>query len=107
MSDKPHQQRRRDDELEFSHDALIDTGAVAQYLRALADAFDNKTVRFSDRRGEMQLHPSGLVRFDVQAHTDGDRARVEVQFEWQEGAGDSDGELHIESKDRKKADDKA
>ena len=92
-----------DDDTEFSHEALIDTAAVAAYLKALADGFDNKSLHFSDKRGEMVLHPHGLVSFEVVSVRDGDRVSLELKFDWKEtdGApGGRNGALLIEARDK-------
>jgi amphi-Trp domain-containing protein len=103
MSDGMQRRHKDEEEVDFTHDAMIDTAAVAEYLRALADGFEAKVLRFSDRRGEMLLHPHGLVNFEVDSHRDGDRVRLEVQFEWKERESPTDernGTLHIEARER-------
>jgi amphi-Trp domain-containing protein len=92
-----------EDKGDFAHEALIDTKAVSAYLRALADGFENRTLRFSDRNGEMVLKPHGLVNFEVASQRDGDNVRMAVKFDWKE-PGESpegrNGTLHIEARER-------
>jgi amphi-Trp domain-containing protein len=91
------------EDMEFSHEAMIDTAAVATYLKALADGFDAHTLRFSDKRGEIVLRPKGLVDFEVKATRDGDRVRLEIRFDWKEheaGETGRNGALHIEAREK-------
>ncbi|MFC7028299.1 amphi-Trp domain-containing protein [Halomicroarcula sp. GCM10025324] len=88
------------EEVLFESERKMDRGAVAEYLRTLADNLDtgsDVTLRAGDQ--SVTLHPPSHVEFEVKAEregpADGDgELSIEVELEWPENP--SDDALEIE-----------
>jgi amphi-Trp domain-containing protein len=84
----------------FESERRMDRGAVAEYLRTLADSVESGsdvTLRAGDQ--SVTLHPPSEVEFEVKAEregpADGDgELSIEVELEWPENA--VEGDLSIE-----------
>jgi amphi-Trp domain-containing protein len=90
------------EETVFRFERDMETGAVAQYLRTVADHLesgDEFTLESGDE--SVTLAPPGRVEFEVEVEREtssaGGAAEIELGFEleWDEGATDS-GDLTIE-----------
>jgi amphi-Trp domain-containing protein len=71
-------------EPEVVHEALQDTDTVARYLHAIADGLASGNLRFSNEDLELQLHPRGLVAFELAVGKERGRARVRLRLTWRE-----------------------
>lgn len=80
------------DKREFEYDSLQDTQSIVKYLTALADGFEKGLLKFSDKNGELQLEPRGLVDFGVRASKKRERTKVVLTFTWKPAGEDSDNE---------------
>lgn len=89
------------EEILFESERVLERGAVADYLRSLADSLDaGSDVTLSAGDQSVTLDPPARVEFEVKAEREGPRdgngeLSIEVELEWPENATD-DGELSIE-----------
>lgn len=85
---------------EFDHDALHSPKMLADYLRALADGLEARSVTLTDENGVLLLTPSGLIRLRLRAQQKSDRVRLGVTLSWSRDASSEDdaASLRISSK---------
>lgn len=83
---------------EFKHESLQDSQTIAKYLDALKEAFNTGVLEFSDDRGRLQLQPSGLLGFEIDAKKKGGQVKVKLKFTWREDRNEHrPGPLKIQS----------
>ena len=66
----------------FEHDSLQDLSSLVDYLKAVVDGFEQGKLKVTGGEGEIELEPTGLVRFEVRASQRDDRARFSLRFTW-------------------------
>ncbi|NDY56076.1 amphi-Trp domain-containing protein [Desulfovibrio sulfodismutans] len=72
----------------FSYESLQDSQILLTYLKALVQGFESGTMRFSVKDDEIELHPTGLIHFGVEAKAKRDRMKLILKFAWREGEDD-------------------
>lgn len=72
----------------FSYESIQDSEVLLTYLKALVQGFESGTMRFSVKDDEIELHPSGLIHFAVEAKAKRDRMKLVLKFAWREGEDD-------------------
>lgn len=77
------------DDREFLHESLQDVKSIVAYLDAIREGFLNGTLNLRDDAGDIALHPSGLVRLQIDSTRKRDRVKLAVRLAWKE---DSQGE---------------
>jgi amphi-Trp domain-containing protein len=83
---------------EFKHESLQDSQTIAKYLEALKEAFRTGVLEFSDDRGRLQLQPSGLLGFEIDAKKKGGQVKIKLKFAWREDRPEQrSGALKIQS----------
>jgi amphi-Trp domain-containing protein len=66
----------------FEHESLQNRRAIVTFLAALQEGFSSGKLVLSDPEGEIELHPRGLVRFEIRALRKRDRFRLVLRFGW-------------------------
>ncbi len=69
---------------EFRHESLQDLKSIGEYLRALLEGVEAGRLDLSDDRGQLALHPSGLVGLELRAERHGSHARLVLELSWTE-----------------------
>jgi amphi-Trp domain-containing protein len=69
---------------EFKHESLQDSKSIGQYLRALIEGIEAGRVDLSDDNGEVVLHPTGLVGFELRAKRRGNHSKLQLKLTWTE-----------------------
>ena len=66
----------------FEHDSLEDVSSLVDYLQAIVDGFKSGKLNVAGGDSQIELEPSGLVRFEVRASERDDRVRFSLRFTW-------------------------
>ncbi|MDD9947606.1 MAG: amphi-Trp domain-containing protein [Myxococcales bacterium] len=66
----------------FEHDSLQDLSSLVEYLKAVVEGFEQGKLKVAGGEEEIELEPTGLVRFEVRASQREDRARLALRFTW-------------------------
>lgn len=69
---------------EFAHESLQDGKSIAAYLRALVQCLESGYLELGDERGELVLHPSGLLGLELKAQRKGSRVQLLLALSWTE-----------------------
>jgi amphi-Trp domain-containing protein len=72
----------------FSYESIQDSEILLTYLKTLVQGFESGTMRFSVKDQEIELHPSGLIHFAVEAKAKRGRMKLYLKFAWREGEDD-------------------
>jgi len=72
----------------FSYESIQDSEILLTYLKALVQGFESGSMRFSVKDEEIELHPSGLIHFAVDAKAKHGRMKLNLKFAWREGEDD-------------------
>ena len=73
---------------QFRHESIQDSRAIVRYLNALAEGFEQCTLRFRDQQGEIALETNGMIRFGVTADHKSDRYGVTIKLSWKQARTD-------------------
>ena len=82
--DKPEMKDQPATEGKFTYESVQDAKTLEQYLRALTEGFAQGRMRFSRKDLELELHPSGLIGFVVEAKAKEGRMKLNLKFSWRE-----------------------
>lgn len=72
----------------FSYESVQDAQSLVKYLQALTDGFAKGNMRFSRKDMELNLTPSGLIGFGVDAKAKDGRMKLNLKFTWRESVED-------------------
>ena len=75
------------DEREFLHESLQDAKSIISYLDAIRDGFASGALNLRDDKGDISLHPNGLVRLQIDASRKQDRVKLAIRLAWREDGG--------------------
>jgi amphi-Trp domain-containing protein len=78
----------KEQDRDFQHESLQDRESILAYLNALAEGFSSGSITFSDKDGEINLSPAGLVNLEVRANRKRDRVSLTVKLSWKDAAED-------------------
>lgn len=87
------------DEREFLHESLQDVRSIVAYLDAIREGFVSGSLNLRDEKGDIALHPNGLIRLQIDSTRKRDRVKLSIRLAWLEDAGadrSGDGSLVIE-----------
>ncbi len=82
----------------FGHESLQDRKSIEAYLKAMTDGVSKGVLSLSDNANEITLNPDGLIRFNVEVHSERNRRRLLITLDWKEedeSASDDSGILVI------------
>lgn len=68
----------------FEHESAQDARSLAEYLEALSRGFLEGRMRFSSAGTTIEMHPTGLVTFAVEAKAQKGRMKLALRFSWRE-----------------------
>ena len=68
----------------FMHESLEDTESVVRYLEALLEGLKRGRVELEQDDESFELHPQGLVNFQVKAKRKGERSKLRLKLQWKE-----------------------
>jgi len=71
---------------EFKHESIQDNQSIIGYLEALRDGFVSGNMVFATRVSDMELHPGGMIKLEVEAKKKGPHRKLALKFTWREGA---------------------
>lgn len=66
----------------FRHQSLQDGKSIRKLLEAISDGFERGELSFSDRDGEILMHPQGLLELKLTASEEDDRHRLNIRISW-------------------------
>ncbi len=72
------------DDREFRHESLQDGRSLTAYMEAIKAGFINGTLTLKDDTGEIVVHPSGLIRLQIDTTRKRDRVKMVLRLEWKE-----------------------
>ncbi|NOT02468.1 MAG: amphi-Trp domain-containing protein [Phycisphaerales bacterium] len=70
------------DEQEFTHESYQDRESIARYLTALREGLQNGKLLLASNGERFALEPATLVKFDVEARQNRERARLVLKLSW-------------------------
>jgi len=78
----------------FKHETVQDLHSILAYLDAVRDGLAQGRLVLESKGKELVLEPKGLVAFDIEAKSKGDRRKLSLHFAWKDGpvfeSGDDD-----------------
>ncbi|MEF8774873.1 MAG: amphi-Trp domain-containing protein [Haloarculaceae archaeon] len=89
------------DEVLFESERVMNASAVGSYLRTVAEKLESgDSITLAAGSEEYTVSPPSSVEFEVKAEREGPASgpgelSVEFELEWDEGAGNGDGDLSI------------
>lgn len=66
----------------FRHQSLQDSKSIQELLEAISDGIGRGELRFSDKDGEILMHPKGLLELKLTASEEESRHRLELRVSW-------------------------
>lgn len=68
----------------FRHESIQDPETIQALLKAVAKGIGKGKVKFSDERGEIVMHPEGLLDLKITGSRDDRRHRINIRITWQD-----------------------
>lgn len=66
----------------FRHQSLQDCKSIRKLLEAITSGIERGELSFSDRDGEILMHPRGLLELKLTASEEEDRHRLDIRISW-------------------------
>ncbi|KEA61837.1 hypothetical protein ADIMK_3984 [Marinobacterium lacunae] len=66
----------------FRHQSLQDSKSIQALLEAVSKGIERGELRFSDKDGEIIMHPKGLLELKLSASEEDSRHRLDIRISW-------------------------
>jgi len=68
----------------FKHESLQDGESICSYLEALCQGFRAGVLSFASEDQNLALHPTGLLKLEVEAKRKREEVKLILKFRWNE-----------------------
>ncbi|MBR9884130.1 MAG: amphi-Trp domain-containing protein [Oceanospirillales bacterium] len=66
----------------FRHQSLQDSKSIQALLEAVSKGIERGELSFSDKDGEIIMHPKGLLELKLSASEEDSRHRLDIRISW-------------------------
>jgi amphi-Trp domain-containing protein len=70
---------------DFRHESVHDPRSIVAYLRAITAGIEKGHLQFGAAEQLLELHPKGMLGFEVRAKRKGGRVELAIELHWREG----------------------